>query len=174
VTLVGEAELCGEPCEVTFSVGKALHRRTHAEAHAVAGDRGAGCGAEYPAQMMRRDGELLRHLGQRALRVGCERLPRAFDERTTRVRGRGAPRRNGARIVLLERPRGEYDRTLDEFVTIVATACCCQQQPVLEIDLGRGGQRPSWKRRLPPLIDATTSGLRNRTVQSSPPACGWS
>lgn len=71
MALVGKAELRGEAREVVLPAGKALHRRTHAEAHAVTGDRRAGCGAEDPAQMVWRDSEVSRQLGQRALRVGC-------------------------------------------------------------------------------------------------------
>jgi hypothetical protein len=58
------------------------------------------------------------------LRVGGECLTRSGDEHTTRTRGCGTPRRDGTRIVLLERVSGKCDCTLNELIGIVATACC--------------------------------------------------
>lgn len=72
----------------------------------MAGDRRAGRGAEDPAQMVRRDGELSRELRQRAFGVSGDRLTRSGDERITRMRRCGTPRRDGTRIVLLERACG--------------------------------------------------------------------
>jgi hypothetical protein len=146
MTLVGEAELSREPSEVALAAGKALHRRPDAEAHAVSRDGRAGRGAEDPAQVVRRDGGLSGELRQRASRVGREDLTRSFDERTTRLRGCRTPRRDWTWIVLLERMSGKDECTLDEPVRIVSPACCCEQQPVFEIDFGRRGQRTSWKR----------------------------
>src|SRR6266700_1820257 len=98
--------------------------------------------------MVWRDGELSRELRQRALWVGGECLTRSGDERTTRLRGCGTSRADGTWIALLERVSGKCDCTLDEFVGILATACCCEQQPVCEVDLGRSSKRLSRQRRL--------------------------
>jgi hypothetical protein len=98
--------------------------------------------------MMRRDREVSCELRQRALRVRGERLARSGDERVTRMRGSGTPRRDGTRIVLLERASGKCDCTLDELVRIDAPTCSREQQPVLEIDLGWSSKRSPWKRRL--------------------------
>ena len=80
------------------------------------------------------------------MRVGGECLTRSGDEGTTRLRGRRTPCCDGTWIFLLESASGKCNCALDEFVRIVASACCCEQQPVLEIDLGRRSQRSSWKR----------------------------
>jgi hypothetical protein len=143
VTLIGKAELRGKPCKVALPTGKALQRGTDPQAQPVAGDRRTGCGAEDPAQMMRRDGEVSRQVEQGALRIGGKRLTRLGNERPLRIRRCGTSRSDWTRIVPLERMSDKRDCTLDELVRVIAVSRCREQQPMLEVDVRRGGQRVS-------------------------------
>jgi hypothetical protein len=80
VALVGEAEVDREAGEVVVALRDAFQGGAGTEAHAVARDRVAGDCPEGAAQVMRRDVETGRQLGQRHGRVGDQALAGNVDE----------------------------------------------------------------------------------------------
>ena len=90
MALVGEPQLSRQPGEIVVAAGESLERRPHAQSNPVRGDCVTSGLPEDPAEVMGRRGELAREVGQRALRVGCEQLASALDQRRAGSR-RGGP-----------------------------------------------------------------------------------
>ena len=138
VTLISEAQLGGEPGQVSLAIGKLLEGGARTEANAMTRDGVTGGGAEDPAEVVRRDGERSRQLGQRTVWLGGEKLTSAVDNAAA-----GADRRRSAcgdrpRIDLLERIRDERDRPFGQLVRVAPATGGCEQQPMLEVELRRG------------------------------------
>ena len=74
--------------------------------------------------MVRRDGEVPRQVEQGTLRIGGKRLPRLGNERPPRLRSCGTSRRDGTRIVPLERISDKRDRPLDDLMRVICVSCC--------------------------------------------------
>jgi hypothetical protein len=55
VTLIAEPDIGGQARQVVLAACKSLQRRSHAESHAMAGDRVARRGTEGAAEVMGRD-----------------------------------------------------------------------------------------------------------------------
>ncbi len=110
VTLIGEAQLDGEPGQVSLAIGELLEGGARTEANAMARDGVTGGGAEDPTEMVRRDGECSRQLRQRTLRLGGENLTSTVDNAAAGADRRRSARGDGPRVDLLECTRDERDR----------------------------------------------------------------
>ena len=138
VTLIGEAQLGGETGQVSLAIGELLERGARAEANAVARDGVTGRGAEDPAEVVRRDGERSRQLGQRALWVGGENLTSTVDNAAAGADRRRSAGGDGPWVDLLECSRDERDRPFGKLVRVAPATDGCEQQPMLEVELRRG------------------------------------
>jgi hypothetical protein len=102
-----------------------------------------------PAEVVRGDGELPGQFDQGPVGVVREQLPGALDDRLTSDGGRRAARSGRPGIVLLDRAGHEQQRSFHQRVLVGSTSGRRQQQPVLEVQPGSGGDRDTRQRALP-------------------------
>ena len=138
MALVRKTEVGRQPGEVALAPSQTLQRGAGAQAHPLARDRLTGDRAEDSAEMVRRDGELARQLGQRALGLGRQHFTSGIDQGATATGALGPAGGHPPTIGALEHARSERDRSLDELVRIAAATGCGEQQSVLDVKRGRG------------------------------------
>jgi hypothetical protein len=109
VALIGEAEIGGQPREGALAAGQALERGADAQPHPVARERVTRGGAEDAAEVMGGDAEIGGKLGERAVRVGGQRLMRGVGEASPFADGGRPAGGDTPGIRLLQRRRGEQE-----------------------------------------------------------------
>jgi hypothetical protein len=137
--MIGEAEIGGQSREGALAAGQALERGAGAQPHPVARERVTRGGAEDAAEVMGGDAEIGGQFGERAVRVGGQRLMRGVGEGSPFADGGGPAGGDTLGIRLLQRRRGEQDRAFAELVGGLAAAARGEQQAMLQIDRGRAG-----------------------------------
>ena len=151
MALVAEAELHREPREVALAVGDPFERGAHAQTDAVPRDGVPGALTKDPAEVVGGDGELPGQFEQGPVGVVREQLPGALDDRLTSGGGRRAARSGRPGIVLLERAGHEQQRSFQQRVLVGYPSGRREQQPVLEVQSGGGGDRDTRPCALPSL-----------------------
>jgi hypothetical protein len=174
VALIGEAEIGGQPREGALAAGQALERGADAQPHPVARERVTRGGAEDAAEVMSGDAEIGGQLGERAVRVGGQRLMRGVGEASPFADGGRPAGGDTPGIRLLQRRRGDQDRAFGELVGVLAAAPRGKQQRCSRSTAGELGMGSEESVGSPPQSDASGPGWSVMAVQSSPWSCGWS